>query len=136
MSYRYDRVIEDESHNCKKRGLMSHAANISNRWGIKKMEILYDAGEYPSPVLRMIRETGDIGIAIANWWKLGWPERVAKLLSQRIYEAEFRHQFSQVQNILARTEDMAHFSPVRCWWMADLSTQFRYRWLGRWEPMS
>ena len=67
--------------------------------GVKKMEILYDAGEYPSPVLSMIRETGDIGIAIANWWKLGWPERVAKLLAQKIYEIEFRHQFSQVQNI-------------------------------------
>ena len=35
------------------------------------------------------------------------------LLSQRIYEVEFRHQLSQVQNILARTEDMAHFSPVQ-----------------------
>ncbi|SEO22655.1 hypothetical protein SAMN05216404_11460 [Nitrosospira multiformis] len=77
------------------------------------METLYDAGEYPSPVLKMIRETGDIGIAIANWWKLRWPERVAKLLAERIYEIEFRHQFSQVQNILARTEDMANFSPVQ-----------------------
>jgi len=92
---------------------MSHAANISNGWGIKKMETLYDAGEYPGPVLRMIREIGDIGIAIANWWKLGWPERVAKLLAQKIYEIKFRHQFSQVQNILARTEDMANFSPVQ-----------------------
>ncbi|SET72623.1 hypothetical protein SAMN05216412_11514 [Nitrosospira multiformis] len=83
------------------------------------MEILYDAGEYPSPVLRMIWDMGKLWgnrrrrVAIANWWKLGWPERVAKLLSQRIYEIEFRHQLSQVQNILARTEDMVHFSPVQ-----------------------
>ncbi len=77
------------------------------------MEILYHAREYPDPVLKMILDTGNLGIAIANWWKLGWPERVAKLLARTVYEDEFRYQLAQAQNILARIEDMGHFSPVQ-----------------------
>ena len=76
------------------------------------METLYDASEYPDTVLKMIWEAGNLGIAIANWWMLGWPERVTKLLVQRIYEDEFQHQLSQMQDILARTADMEYFSPV------------------------
>jgi hypothetical protein len=76
------------------------------------MEILYETPTYPESILAMIRRSGSLGIAIANWWMLGWPERVAKLLQQRIYEDEFQHHLSQMQEILARTEDMRHFSPV------------------------
>jgi hypothetical protein len=80
--------------------------------GLRKMDTLYDASAYPDPVLKMIWEAGNLGIAIANWWMLGWPERVTKLLAQRIYEDEFQHQLSQMQDILARTADMDYFSPV------------------------
>jgi hypothetical protein len=76
------------------------------------METVYEAGAYPEAVLKTIWGAGHLGIAIANWWMLGWPERVAKLLTQRIYEDEFQHQLSQMQDILARTADMGYFSPV------------------------
>ena len=67
------------------------------------METLYDARTYPESILTMIWRSGSLGIAIANWWMLGWPERVRKLLEQRIYEDEFQHHLSQMQEILART---------------------------------
>ena len=76
------------------------------------METLYEAPTYPESILTMIWRSGSLGVAIANWWMLGWPERVTKLLDQRIYEDEFQHHLSQMQEILARTEDMGHFSPV------------------------
>jgi hypothetical protein len=76
------------------------------------METLHEAPTYPLSILTMIWRSGSLGIAIANWWMLGWPERVMKLLEQRIYEDEFQHHLSNMEEILARTENMRDFSPV------------------------
>jgi hypothetical protein len=79
---------------------------------VTRMEPLYDIRAYPHSVLTMIWRSGSLGIAIPNWWMLGWPERVAKLLAQSIYEDEFQRHLLQMEGILARTADMGHFSPV------------------------
>lgn len=112
FSSRSSSVIENETHNRLFRK-EPRAISTSLTDGTAGMEILYHAREYPDPVLKMILDTGNLGIAIANWWKLGWPERVAKLLARTVYEDEFRYQLAQAQNILARIEDMGHFSPVQ-----------------------
>ncbi|PTR17643.1 hypothetical protein C8R31_101810 [Nitrosospira sp. Nsp2] len=87
------------------------------------METLYDASVYPDPVLKTIWGAGNLGVAIANWWMLGWPERVSKLLTQRIYEDEFQRQLSQMEEILARTADMGYFSPVEVVIMSGYSLE-------------
>jgi hypothetical protein len=87
------------------------------------METLYEPSAYPEPVLKMIWGAGNLGVAIANWWMLGWPERVSKLLTQRIYEDEFRHQLSQMQEILARTAEKDYFSPVEVVIMSGYSLE-------------
>lgn len=76
------------------------------------MQTLYNEDIYPDQVRRMILESGQIGIEIANRWMIGWPKRVVNLLVQDMYEDAFQYQLLQEQDVMAKASSISHLEPM------------------------
>ena len=84
------------------------------------MQDVYRKKAYPQDVLVKIRNSGRLGIGLANRWMLGWPEGVQRLLVAGEYLAAFERQLNLELDALAESTT-THLAPMEIIAMAGLA---------------
>jgi hypothetical protein len=87
------------------------------------MKPLYNPDVYPDQIQKMICESGETGIEIANRWMIGWPKRAVKLLVEDMYEEVFQYQLLQELDVIARASNLSHLAPTEIVVMSGLSVE-------------
>lgn len=64
------------------------------------MQELYSPKAYPEAIRKLIQESGQIGIELANRWMLGWPKTVKSLIQSDEYPQAFKYQLGREINSL------------------------------------
>ena len=85
------------------------------------MQEIYLKKVYPPGMLLAVRNSGRMGIELANRWMLGWPEGVKKLIAAGEYMDAFRNQLEQEKDALASAQDNSHLAPMEIIAMAGLA---------------
>ena len=75
------------------------------------MENLISQSAYGAELANEIETLGNLAIAIANRWMLGWPSAVQNLLENGTYYDSLCAQVEQEKAILANESNMRHLSP-------------------------
>lgn len=65
---------------------------------------------YPIEVRKAIYSQSSLGVAIANRWVLGWPQRVTTLLDKGEYQEAFLKQAEVERQALAEATGMSHLA--------------------------
>lgn len=76
------------------------------------MQEIYQKKVYPADVLIAIRNSGRLGVALANRWMLGWPEQVKELIASQEYLTAFKNQHEQEVEALATAQDCRHLAEM------------------------
>lgn len=74
------------------------------------MQQLYKLASYPLPIRKAIMAHSSLGVAIANRWMLGWPQRVEKLLAANQYQDCLTSQVETERQALAEMPNMDHLA--------------------------
>jgi hypothetical protein len=65
---------------------------------------------YTAAMATHIEAMGEMGIAVANRWVMGWPQRVKALVKSGAYLGCLETQVAQERAILAKTADLRHLA--------------------------
>lgn len=74
------------------------------------MQELLKPKTYPLEVRKVIYSQSSLGIAIANRWILGWPQRVKALLDREEYQEAFMEQAETERAALVELAGMTHLA--------------------------
>lgn len=74
------------------------------------MQELLHQKKYPLEVRKAIYSQSSLGVAIANRWILGWPDRVKAMLDKGEYQAYFLKQAETERQALAKATGMNHLA--------------------------
>ena len=74
------------------------------------MQELLKQKTYPMEVRKAIYSQSSLGVALANRWMLGWPQRVKALLDKGEYQAAFLKQAEIERQALAEATGMNHLA--------------------------
>lgn len=85
------------------------------------LQTVYQKKAYPQDALAKIRNSGRMGVELANRWMLGWPEAVQSLLESGEYLAAFERQLNLEKDALASATDSSHLAPMEIVAMAGLA---------------
>jgi hypothetical protein len=84
------------------------------------MQEIYQKKVYSPAILLAVRNSGRMGIELANRWMLGWPESVQKLIAAGEYVAAFKYQLEQEIDALAKSTAM-YLTPTEIIGVAGLA---------------
>ncbi len=76
----------------------------------KMMQELLKPKTYPMEVRKAIYSQSSLGVAIANRWMLGWPQRVKALIDNGDYQEAFLKQAEVERQALAEATGMNHLA--------------------------
>lgn len=85
------------------------------------MQEIYLRKIYRPEILLVVRNSGRMGIELANRWMLGWPEGVKKLMAAGEYVDAFKNQLEQEKDALVAATDSSHLAPIEIIAMAGLA---------------
>ena len=74
------------------------------------MQELYSPKAYPEAIRKLILESGQIGMELANRWMLGWPKTVKSLIQSGEYQQAYKYQLKQERTILATEPNYSHLT--------------------------